>query len=69
VEALARHPGRAFTRDELLARAFGPDYEGTDRTIDAHITNIRRKLEPLGASQYVMTVHGVGYRLGAGDGD
>ena len=69
MEALARHPGRAFTRDELLARAFGPDYDGTDRTIDAHITNIRRKLEPLGASQCVMTVHGVGYRLAAGDGD
>ena len=68
MEALARHPGRAFTRDELLARAFGPDYEGTDRTIDAHITNIRRKLEPLGASQCLITVHGVGYRLAAGDG-
>lgn len=63
MEALARHPGRAFTRDELLARAFGPDYDGTDRTVDAHITNIRRKLEPLGAPQCILTVHGVGYRL------
>lgn len=69
LEALARYPERAFTRDELLARAFGPDYDGTDRTIDAHITNIRRKLEPHGASQCVMTVHGVGYRLSAGDRD
>jgi two-component system response regulator AdeR len=67
VEALARHPGRAFTRDELLARAFGPDYDGTDRTVDAHITNIRRKLERLGAAHCLATVHGVGYRL-CGDG-
>ena len=69
MEALARHPGRAFTRDELLARAFGPDYNGMDRTVDAHITNIRRKLEPLGASQCILTVHGVGYRLAAENGD
>jgi DNA-binding response OmpR family regulator len=45
LEALARHPGRTFTRDELVARAFGPDYEGLDRTIDTHITNLRRKLD------------------------
>jgi DNA-binding response OmpR family regulator len=69
MEALARHPGRAFTRDELLARAFGPDFDGTDRTVDAHITNIRRKLEPLGAAQCILTVHGVGYRLAAGGRD
>ena len=46
LEALARHPGRTFTRDELVARAFGPDYDGLDRTVDTHITNLRRKLEP-----------------------
>jgi DNA-binding response OmpR family regulator len=46
LEALFSQPGRTFTRDELVARAFGPDYEGTDRTIDTHITNLRRKLEP-----------------------
>lgn len=49
LEALARHPGRTFTRDELVARAFGPDYDGLDRTIDTHITNLRRKLEPANA--------------------
>jgi DNA-binding response OmpR family regulator len=69
VEALARHPGRAFTRDELLARAFGPGYGGTDRTVDAHVTNIRRKLEPMGAPPCILTVHGVGYRLAAESGD
>jgi DNA-binding response OmpR family regulator len=46
LEALVRHPGRTFTRDELVARAFGPDYEGVDRTIDTHVTNLRRKLAP-----------------------
>lgn len=63
LEALARHPGRAFTRDELVARAFGPDFEGLDRTVDAHITNLRRKLEPDDRQRYVLTVHGLGYRL------
>jgi|WetSurMetagenome_2_1015567.scaffolds.fasta_scaffold90875_2 DNA-binding response OmpR family regulator len=65
LEVLARHPGRAFTREELLARAFGPDYDGLDRTVDVHITNLRRKLELQRASRYVCTVHGVGYRLAA----
>jgi len=65
--ALARHPGRIFTRDELVARIFGPDYEGLDRTIDAHVTNLRRKLEPAGEPRYVLTAHGLGYRLATPD--
>ena len=77
LEALARHPGRTFTRDELVARAFGPDYDGLDRTIDTHVTNLRRKLasstsasspsasspSSLSASSFVVTVHGIGYKL------
>jgi DNA-binding response OmpR family regulator len=63
IEALARAPGRTFTREELVARAFGPDYDGADRTVDTHITNLRRKLEHGGCPQAVITVHGVGYRL------
>ena len=65
LEALARHPGRTFTRDELVARAFGPDYDGVDRTIDTHITNLRRKLAPSASSAInpIVTVHGVGYKL------
>jgi DNA-binding response OmpR family regulator len=62
LETLFSRPGRPFTREELVARAFGPDYEGTDRTIDTHITNLRRKLEP-GEPRHIVTVHGVGYRL------
>lgn len=63
VEALAAHPGRTFSRDELVARAFGPDYDGLDRTVDSHITNVRRKLEAGGARRVIHTVHGLGYRL------
>ncbi len=69
LETLARHPGRVFTREELLARVFGPDFDGTDRTVDVHITNLRRKLDPRRESQFIATVHGVGYKLAArGDG-
>ena len=64
LEVLARSPGRVFTREELLARAFGPDYDGTDRTVDVHITNLRRKIEANCEQRYIVTVHGVGYRLG-----
>lgn len=63
VEALVAHPGRTFSRDELVARAFGPDYDGLDRTVDTHITNVRRKLEAGGARRMIQTVHGLGYRL------
>jgi DNA-binding response OmpR family regulator len=64
LEALARSPGRVFTREELLGRAFGPDFDGLDRTVDVHITNLRRKIEPDGEHRYIVTVHGVGYRIG-----
>jgi DNA-binding response OmpR family regulator len=67
LETLARSPGRVFTREELLARAFGPGYDGLDRTVDVHITNLRRKLEPGRQSRYVLTAHGVGYRLAGAD--
>lgn len=63
LEALVRHPGRTFTRDELVARAFGPDYDGLDRTIDTHITNLRRKLTSPADTNLIVTVHGVGYKL------
>ena len=63
VEALVAHPGRTFSRSELVARAFGPDYDGLDRTVDTHITNLRRKLESGGARRLIHTVHGLGYRL------
>jgi len=64
LETLIREPGRAFSRSELLDRAFGYDYVGMERTVDVHIMNLRRKIEPeLGRPRYVATVPGVGYRF------
>ena len=67
LHALARDAGRAMSREELAERAFGPDYEGLARTVDAHVANLRRKIEPDPASPtYVETVFGIGYRLRGG---
>jgi DNA-binding response OmpR family regulator len=64
VEALARLPGRAFTRTQLLQQAFGFDYEGLERTVDVHVLNLRKKLEPDPAEpRYLLTVYGVGYKM------
>jgi len=63
--ALAQYPGRVYSRLELINRVQGHDFEGYERTIDAHVKNLRRKIEPdLSRPSYVETVHGVGYRLG-----
>ena len=61
---LAREPGRVFTRSQLLDAVHGVAFESYERAIDAHVKNIRRKLE-LDPSEprYVQTVHGVGYRF------
>jgi len=64
LEALARAPGRAFSRAELVERAFGMESEALDRTIDAHMVNLRRKIEVDPARPTIVeTVFGVGYRL------
>jgi DNA-binding response OmpR family regulator len=64
LETLARQPGRVFTRSQLLDAIHGVAFESYERAIDAHIKNIRRKLEPEPRSpRYVLTVYGVGYRL------
>lgn len=64
LETLAREPGRAFSRLELLDRVFGFDYEGLERTIDVHVMNLRKKIEPDPMRPtYVQTVFGVGYKL------
>jgi DNA-binding response OmpR family regulator len=60
---LAQSPGRVFSRSDLIARVFGPDYDGLDRTIDVHITNLRKKVEAGAEPRYILTVHGLGYRL------
>ncbi len=66
---LAAQPGRAFTRLQLLETAQGTTYEGYQRTIDAHIKNLRAKLEPNPKNpRYIETVFGIGYRFRKGDG-
>jgi DNA-binding response OmpR family regulator len=61
---LARQPGRIFTRSQLLDAIHGIAFESYERAIDAHVKNLRRKLEPdPGRPQYVLTVYGVGYRF------
>ncbi|HVG23839.1 MAG TPA: response regulator transcription factor [Thermoanaerobaculia bacterium] len=61
LDALVRAPGRTFTRQELVERAFGDDYDGLDRTVDVHVKNLRRKLGDAGNA--IATVFGVGYKL------
>jgi DNA-binding response OmpR family regulator len=61
---LARHPGRVFSRLELLDRVQGYAFEGYERTVDAHVKNLRQKIEPdPKRPRYVVTVFGVGYKL------
>jgi two-component system, OmpR family, alkaline phosphatase synthesis response regulator PhoP len=61
---LARQPGRVFTRAQLLGAIHGVVIESYERTVDAHIKNIRRKLEPdPHRPRYLLTVHSVGYRF------
>ena len=58
---LALHPGRAFSREFLLQHLWGYDYDGFDRTVDTHMTRLRKKLGTVG--EKIVTVWGVGYRF------
>lgn len=67
LEAFYLHPDEALQRNTLLNLAWGIDYQGTTRTLDQHIAQLRKKIEPdPAAPQVIMTVHGVGYRYVAG---
>ena len=58
------HPGTVYTRETLITEALGYDYAAYERTIDAHIRNLRRKIErDIRDPQYIQTVFGVGYRF------
>ncbi len=62
--ALASHPGRVFTREELLERVWGNDFAGIDRVVDVHVGVLRRKLEDNpAAAALIQTVRGVGYKF------
>ncbi len=64
LSAFARHPGQVFTRLQLLDLTQGEAYEGYERTIDQHIKNLRKKIEPDPSNpRYILTVHGVGYKF------
>lgn len=61
---LIRHPGRIFTRSELIQSALGDDFDSYDRTIDTHIKNLRRKIERDPRNPVCLqTVHGLGYKF------
>ncbi|MFC2041587.1 response regulator transcription factor [Chloroflexota bacterium] len=65
-----KEPGRVFSRAQLIEKALGYDFNGFDRTIDVHILNLRRKLEPdSGHPKYIKTVYGAGYRFTEVQGD
>ncbi|MEV4706351.1 response regulator transcription factor [Actinoplanes sp. NPDC049316] len=67
LEAMARQPGRVFTRSQLLTRTRGLDRNSTERTIDVHVMNLRRKIEAdPRRPQLLVTVYGVGYKLTGG---
>jgi DNA-binding response OmpR family regulator len=65
LRVLAANPQRVFSREELITHALGADFDGFDRTIDAHVKNLRQKIETDPRSpRYVLTVHGLGYKFG-----
>ena len=62
---LVRQPGRIFSREQLLEAVHGVIFDGYDRSVDSHVKNIRRKIEPDPRQpRYIQTVYGVGYRFG-----
>ena len=61
---LVREPGRVFTRGQLLDAIRGVAFESYERAVDAHVKNLRKKIESApGAPRYILTVHGIGYRF------
>lgn len=64
LQFLAQHPGRPFTRMQLLDRVWDIQYEGYDRTVDSHVQRLRSKIEPdPGNPSFIRTVWGVGYKF------
>ena len=65
--AFLREQGRTFTREQLIQRAFYDEFDGFDRTVDAHVSNLRHKIEVKGGPRRIETVYGVGYRWASHD--
>lgn len=65
LSAFTKYPKKVFTREDLLTVAFDINFDGTDRVIDTHIKNLRRKIEDNPKNPvYIRTVHGIGYKFG-----
>jgi DNA-binding response OmpR family regulator len=64
LETLAKHPGQPLSREQLLEKLHGVVFDGVDRSVDSHIKNLRRKIEPDPANPiYIQTVYGFGYKF------
>ncbi len=64
LETLAKHPGQPLSREQLLEKLHGVVFDGVDRSVDSHIKNLRRKIEPDPAHPiYIQTVYGFGYKF------
>jgi DNA-binding response OmpR family regulator len=64
LEVVSRTPGQVFSREVLVAAVFGSEYQGLNRTIDAHVMNLRKKIEPDPQHPgFILTVFGVGYKF------
>ena len=67
LECFMKHPYQAFNRLQLMENSHGFAFDGYERTIDAHIRNLRRKIEPDPKSpRYILTIYGIGYKMGGG---
>jgi two-component system alkaline phosphatase synthesis response regulator PhoP len=60
---LNQSPGKIFTRDDLMNQVWGYDYFGDQRTVDVHVSSLRKKLEVAGDSVKIEAIRGVGYKL------
>lgn len=64
IAMLVREPGRTFSREQIIDRVFGYDFNGFDRTVDAHMSSLRRKVDVVpGTAKQIQTVYGSGYKL------
>ncbi|XWX60332.1 response regulator transcription factor [Desulfitobacterium sp. AusDCA] len=64
LRVLAAHPGKVYSRDELLERVWGYEYAGDTRTVDVHVRHLRQKVEKDSSNpEYIETLRGIGYRL------
>jgi DNA-binding response OmpR family regulator len=64
LQILAQHPGQIYSRAQLLEKLHGVKFDGYDRSVDAHVKNLRRKIEiDLVEPRYILTVYGIGYKF------